>query len=115
MQLPKPCLVCGVVTPNSRCPEHRRLQRSLWSDRTALRRRSRIQGVGGAARRLRYKINRANAPVVCAFCRSDFNPAFVHIDHIMPIASGGSDMEDNIRILCIPCHKSRPYPKPAHP
>ena len=111
MQLPKSCLDCGKIIPaGSRCPEHRRLQRSLWSDDSALRRRERVRGFG-AARRMRYRINKEEW-VTCSECRSDFLPSQVHVDHIDPLATGGLDVDENLRILCIPCHKARPYPTP---
>jgi 5-methylcytosine-specific restriction endonuclease McrA len=28
------------------------------------------------------------------------------VDHIIPVADGGTDDPENLRLLCIPCHRS---------
>ena len=29
----------------------------------------------------------------------------LHVDHIVPVAEGGTHAQDNLRTLCVPCHK----------
>lgn len=40
----------------------------------------------------------------CAYCRVSFDKEKYHIDHIMPLARGGSNYPKNIQILCGPCN-----------
>jgi 5-methylcytosine-specific restriction endonuclease McrA len=34
-------------------------------------------------------------------------PSNFHIDHIMPIAAGGSNDDDNLQVLCLGCHQKK--------
>ena len=111
VQLRRPCIDCGIlIDTGNRCAQHRRDQRRLWHDASSRRRQDRIRGYG-AARRLRNKINKLDS-VDCEWCGGNFIPRAVHVDHIRPLALNGLDIEENLRILCIPCHKRREYPKP---
>lgn len=40
----------------------------------------------------------------CAICRVDLSRVKEHIDHIMPLALGGSNDRTNIQVLCEPCN-----------
>ena len=64
----------------------------------------RARGRVGAAARER----RLAAQPFCEDClaHGDQRTA-TEIDHIIPIALGGSDDDDNIRCLCNPCHRVR--------
>jgi len=42
----------------------------------------------------------------CANCRADIARKF-HVDHIMPLALGGSNDRKNIQILCQPCNQTK--------
>ncbi len=42
--------------------------------------------------------------LVCASCGSEEHP---EIDHIMPIALGGTSEDTNLQILCRPCNRSK--------
>lgn len=42
----------------------------------------------------------------CACCRVRLGAKY-HVDHIIPIARGGSDDRKNLQILCAPCNQSK--------
>ena len=42
---------------------------------------------------------------VCAYCGSEDGP--FHIDHIVPVASGGQNDPDNLTVACKPCNLSK--------
>lgn len=43
----------------------------------------------------------------CAYCRVRLSEVVRHIDHIVPLAAGGSNGRRNIQILCQPCNQSK--------
>jgi len=43
----------------------------------------------------------------CAGCKSPIDGSNYHVDHIMPLALGGSNWPSNIQILCPPCNLSK--------
>lgn len=46
----------------------------------------------------------------CAICHKDLNKLKrkkIHLDHIMPLALGGSNTDDNIQLLCQPCNNKK--------
>lgn len=48
----------------------------------------------------------------CAWCATDCRKAY-HVDHIIPLAKGGSNWPDNLCIACPPCNMSK-KDKPPH-
>lgn len=61
----------------------------------------RISGRAGVALRLR----RIQLHPVCAECaKRGRTTATQEIDHITPLAMGGTDTDDNVQGLCAPCH-----------
>jgi 5-methylcytosine-specific restriction endonuclease McrA len=40
------------------------------------------------------------------FCTADLSVGY-HVDHIIPLARGGSDGPDNLQLLCPPCNISK--------
>lgn len=40
------------------------------------------------------------------FCRTSLKGGY-HIDHIMPLALGGSNAPSNLQLLCVPCNLSK--------
>jgi 5-methylcytosine-specific restriction protein A len=59
-----------------------------------------------AAAALRHSVNGARS-VDCARCGGAFTPSDVEVDHVRPIALGGEDVEGNVQILCLHCHRSK--------
>lgn len=69
-------------------------------------RRARKNGNGGeytgadVAAIIKYQRNR------CAYCRVKLGKKY-HIDHIIPLARGGSNDRRNLQVLCAPCNLSK--------
>lgn len=42
----------------------------------------------------------------CAYCRMETSKRY-HVDHIMPLALGGSNDRTNLQILCAPCNQAK--------
>lgn len=40
----------------------------------------------------------------CAYCRADLAPDEEHLDHILPIARGGTHVLANMALACGPCN-----------
>lgn len=49
----------------------------------------------------------------CAYCRADLKRATKHVDHIVPLARGGSNGRANLQYLCAPCNHSKSARDPA--
>lgn len=43
----------------------------------------------------------------CTYCRADLRKVGRHLDHIMPLALGGSNGPENLQYLCPPCNLSK--------
>lgn len=41
----------------------------------------------------------------CHMCRQPLDERGFDLDHHIPLAMGGEDIEDNLRPLCLPCHR----------
>ena len=41
---------------------------------------------------------------LCMACRADFTQVEFHVDHIVPLARGGSNGVENLQLLCAPCN-----------
>jgi 5-methylcytosine-specific restriction protein A len=64
----------------------------------------RIQGRAG----MKLRRRRLNAQPLCQDClRKGLTTLATTPDHIIPLAKGGTDTDDNIRCLCGPCHEVR--------
>jgi 5-methylcytosine-specific restriction endonuclease McrA len=58
----------------------------------------------GAARRTRAAIEEYGS-VICAACHRSFPPAEIHVDHRVPLADGGADLDSNIWLICGECQR----------
>ncbi|MGW0522859.1 HNH endonuclease [Crossiella sp. NPDC003009] len=65
-------------------------------------RRARAQG-DGAARRMRRQLNRLGHGR-CEGCETTYPADQLHVDHVHPLADGGTDTDPNARPLCLACH-----------
>ena len=43
----------------------------------------------------------------CALCGDYCAPDILEVDHIKPLSLGGNDEDENLRVLCHPCHVER--------
>jgi 5-methylcytosine-specific restriction endonuclease McrA len=48
----------------------------------------------------------------CVYCKSSIGSAY-HIDHIMPLALGGTNSQQNIQLLCQPCNQRKAASHPV--
>lgn len=50
---------------------------------------------------------------LCVVCRSDLKETGRHLDHIMPLALGGTNTDDNAQLLCPACNLSKSAKHPV--
>ncbi|MFJ6380479.1 HNH endonuclease [Kitasatospora sp. NPDC092039] len=65
-----------------------------------------VERGNSAAARLRKQLRRAGR-ATCGACALDFLPSAVDVDHVVPLALGGEDVDSNVWSLCRPCHKAK--------
>jgi 5-methylcytosine-specific restriction protein A len=70
------------------------------------KRRAAIARGNNAAAKLRRAVRKAVSGQ-CAICLRLFLPSQVDIDHRIPLAKGGEDVDENVQILCKHCHKAK--------
>lgn len=93
------CVVCGALSPKTRCPDH---ERKPWEDRPARRNRSKLSG-SRQQKRARYILEKYG--LLCHVC-GKFGAD--EVDHVVPLAEGGADDESNLRpIHSSPCHREK--------
>lgn len=44
---------------------------------------------------------------ICPYCRANLRKVKKHLDHVMPLALGGSNRPENLQYLCAPCNLSK--------
>lgn len=63
------------------------------------------RGYGAAWQRQRKRIIRRDAGLCQPCLKVGRVTAFAEVDHIVNLAAGGSDSDDNLQCICLPCHK----------
>lgn len=97
------CLDCGCRTEGTRCPTCT-ARRNTQRNAGRVRRRDALDGGSGWARqRLRALILKRDG----YRCRQCGAGGRLEIDHIVPLAQGGSSAPANLRALCPTCHRLR--------
>jgi len=106
MQLRRPCLDCQRLTRpgRSRCDDCTRAVRKRWDRGSVLNRQARMRGAGGGAQRLRRLVN-SQGGSSCTGCGSWHPAPSIVIDHVVPMAKRGTDLDDNVQPLCEGCHR----------
>ena len=67
-------------------------------------RRARRKGAGGKFTAQDVAEIRTMQRGKCAYCKTLLSRIKEHVDHIMPIALGGTNNRSNIQLLCAPCN-----------
>lgn len=102
-----PCIDCGEpATFKARCARCRAAYEARPSVRSRIARRARLVTGNNAAARLRAEMRKA-IRVQCASCPRRVLASAADIDHIVPLSRGGEDVDENVQILCRPCHKAK--------
>lgn len=102
-----PCVDCGeLATHRGRCALHHAAYEARPTVKARRKRRERLATGNDAAARLRAEI-RPLGMVQCAKCPNRIFASAADIDHVIPLAHGGEDVDGNLQILCRPCHKAK--------
>lgn len=70
-------------------------------------RRARLKGAVGKHTAADVKVITRAQRGKCAWCREPLSIGQRHVDHIMPLALGGSNDRQNIQVLCRDCNLSK--------
>ncbi|MEU8791550.1 HNH endonuclease signature motif containing protein [Streptomyces sp. NPDC048643] len=101
------CLDCrGWATHSGRCALHHADYNARRSIKSHEKRRAAIARGNNAAAKLRRAVRKA-VGAHCAVCHGWFLPSQLDIDHVLPLAKGGEDVESNVQPLCKTCHKTK--------
>ena len=101
----KPCLDCGVVTENSRCPAHE-AQRQTNNPRVRLNANDR--GYSADWQRIRLGIL-ARDSWICQRCGKRMaHDANATVDHVVPLSLGGARLDPtNLVACCRRCNSAK--------
>lgn len=64
------------------------------------------------SKRLRYEILRRDG-FACRYCGAKANEGELHVDHVVPVALGGSDEPSNLVSACQPCNSGKSATSPT--
>lgn len=91
------CVKCGRITTGRYCDEH---QPESWDDQG--QRRQRTTNGWAQQRRARAILTQDDTCHVCNLPGAD------QVDHVIPLAHGGTDTRDNLKpIHSRPCHQNK--------
>ena len=101
MPISSACISCGRLIPHgtSRCQEHRG---KAWANRPKTN-QDRYSGDWPRIRDLVLKRDRYRCQVQGPGC----DGRGVEADHILSVAAGGDNSLENLRAICVPCHRRR--------
>jgi 5-methylcytosine-specific restriction protein A len=97
----RPCIEpgCNQTGTGPRCPTHQHHTDTAKNQR-------RQQQTTGAAAHWRHLLQQ-HGGAICAHCQQPHHRDNLEVDHIKPLADGGTDSLDNLQILCTDCHRSK--------
>jgi 5-methylcytosine-specific restriction protein A len=91
---------CRELTRDGRCKQH---ERKAWTSQSAAP-VVRLRGRHNQKARLRLFREKP----LCAMCEASGRVTAATVrDHIVPLAEGGLESEDNVQGLCEPCHRAK--------
>ena len=95
---PKPCVVCGDLSFESRCEAHRVVSKGGSHAK---------RGSGWHKQKMR-RATLARDRHACVSCGlHDPSGRLLHSDHVIPLSHGGEDSLDNRATLCVDCHREK--------
>lgn len=99
------CIDCTEpATRRGRCNIHDAQYQNRSSVRSRRSRSRRRAKRHDAAARLRRRIQE-RGHAWCDWCLGDFPADAVDVDHVRPLAMGGTDTTGNVQVLCHGCHQ----------
>jgi len=107
MSAPRPCAVpgCPGITRERYCEKHAAMPRQREYDRH--RPNSAMRGFGRPWRRLREFILSRDPLCVNPFGIEGHVALSTDVDHILPVAQGGTEEPSNLQGLCHSCHSRK--------
>jgi len=103
---PKPCSQCHVLVTDgtSRCAAHKVVAGSFADERRGTRQE---RGYGAAWDRIRVRVMRRDGGL-CQVCKGQgLLVEAKEVDHVVPKAQGGTDVDANLQAICTPCHRAK--------
>lgn len=106
----RPCTYPGciaLVDGGSRCPDHQsEWQRNRNKQIDENRPTAHQRGYDARWRRIRLRVLR-EAPLCVDCAARGITTAATDVDHIVPLAHGGTHARSNLQSLCKPCHSRK--------
>ncbi|MFE2605759.1 HNH endonuclease [Streptomyces mirabilis] len=109
----RPCLRCGRLTTNpSRCDYHQaEFMAQRQRQRDAVRGSASQRGYDSQYRRVRAQVLKGWRSQHGEWCPGWGVPshasADLTVDHVIPLAAGGTNRRENLRVLCRSCNSRR--------
>jgi 5-methylcytosine-specific restriction endonuclease McrA len=77
------------------------------------RRRAKLRAGGGSLSKDIVKKLLAAQRNRCACCKTDLLVSGLHLDHVLPLAKDGENVDTNMQLLCPPCNLSKSAKHPV--